>query len=109
LDSRGAGATKYFDTDHFFRGTLRIYTLSEEVPRYRNEEGIKTNCVARAIRSSHAEDSPEVLQTLDMVQDIGEDSRELMGSWDQWVKELYDNEVEVYTDGSVRYHNSVLT
>jgi len=32
-----------------------------------------------------------------------------MESWDQWVTELYDNEVEVYTDGSVRYHNSALT
>jgi len=33
--------------DHLFRGNLRIYTLSEEVPRYRVEEGIKKNCVAR--------------------------------------------------------------
>ena len=64
-DSRGAGATEYYDIDHFFQGTLRIYTLSEEVPRYRIENGIKTNCVARAIRSSHEEDSPEIMTTLE--------------------------------------------
>jgi len=57
-DSRGAGATEYYDIDPFFRGTLRIYTLSEVVSRYRNEDGLKFNCVARAIRSSHEEDSP---------------------------------------------------
>jgi exonuclease III len=108
-DSRGAGATEYFDTDTFFQGTLRIYTLSEEVPRYMIKDGIKINCVARAIRSSHEEDSPEF--TNDPNTSIGneENSRVLMESWDQWVAELHDQEVEVYTDGSVRYHNSVLT
>jgi len=47
-DSKDAGATEYYESDHFFRGTLRIYTLSEEVPRYRIEYGNKTNCVARS-------------------------------------------------------------
>ena len=32
-----------------------------------------------------------------------------MESWDRWVGELHDKEVEVFTDGSVRYHNSALT
>jgi len=40
-DSSGAGVTEYYDTEHFFRGPLRIYTLSEEVPLYRVEDGIK--------------------------------------------------------------------
>jgi len=35
--------------------------------------------------------------------------REFTDTWDRWVKELYENEVEVYTDGSVRYFNSVIT
>ena len=30
-------------------------------------------------------------------------------SWDRWVAGLNRTEVEVYTDGSVRYYNSVLT
>jgi len=88
---------EYFDIDHFFRGTLRIYTLSEEVPRYRIEGGTKTNCVAKAIRACHEEGPPEVPNDCDIDQGNEENSRELMESWDQWVTELYDNEVEVYT------------
>jgi len=34
-DSRDTGVTEHYDTDHFFRDTLRIYTPSEKVPRYR--------------------------------------------------------------------------
>jgi len=108
-DSRGAGATEYYDIDHFFRGTLRIYILSEEVPRYRCDNGLQANCVARAIRSSHEEDSPEVPHELNIDYSIEGNQRELTESWDQWVQELYENEVEVYTDGSVRYFNSVIT
>jgi len=67
-DGRDAGATEYYDIDHFFWGTLRIYTLSEEVPRYRMEDDIKTNCLARAFKSSHEEDPPEDLPDLDMAQ-----------------------------------------
>jgi len=29
-DSRGAGATEYYDIDNFFHGTLRLYTLSQK-------------------------------------------------------------------------------
>jgi len=53
--------------EHFFRGTLKIYTLSEEVPWYRVNDGIEINCVAREIRSSQKEDSPEVPQDADVV------------------------------------------
>jgi len=88
---------EYFDIDHFFRGTLRICTLSKEVPRYRIEGGTKTSCVAIAVKACHEEDPPEVLNDCDIDQGNEENSRELMESWDQWVTELYDNEVEVYT------------
>jgi len=79
------------------------------VPRYRNENGLKSNCVARAIRSSHEENSPEVQNELDMDQNNEGNQREFTDTWDRWVEELYENEVEVYTDGSVRYLNSVIT
>jgi len=108
-DSRGAGATEYFNIDTFFQGTLRIFTLSEEVPRYRIEDGNKVNCVARAIRSSHEEDSPEVCYTQDIATETEVDAKALLESWDRWVAGLNRTEVEVYTDGSVRYYNSVLT
>jgi len=108
-DSRGAGATEYYDIEHFFQGTLRVYTLSKEVPKYRIEDGIKTNCVVRAIRSSHEEDSPEAMPNSDTFTGKEEISRVLMDSWDQWVVEHQSKEVEVFTDGSVRYHNSALT
>ena len=87
-DSRGAGATEYYDIDHFFRGTLRIYILSEEVPRYRCDNGLQANCVARAIRFSHEEDSPEVPHELNIDYSIEGNQRELTESWDQWVQEL---------------------
>jgi len=67
-ESKGAGATVYYDIDHFFRDTFRNYTLSEEVPRYRIEDGTKTNCVARAIRSSDEEDPPNVQHESDIAQ-----------------------------------------
>jgi len=82
-DSRGAGATEYYDIDHFFRGTLRIYTLTEEVSRYRIENGIKTNYVARAIRSSLEEDPPKAMNDTETATVNEETSRGLIESWDQ--------------------------
>jgi len=66
LYSRGAGATEFFDIDTFFQGTLRIYTLSEEESRHRIADGNKISCVARAIRSSHEEDFPDVMNNTDI-------------------------------------------
>ena len=108
-DSRGAGATEYYNIDHFFQGSLRIYTLSEEVPRYRSEEGLQSNCIARAIRSSHEEDSPEIPHESYIDHSNEESPSGLTVSWDLWVQELPTTKVEVYTDGSVRYFNSVIT
>jgi len=83
--------------------------VREQLNRYRVEDGIKINCAARAYRSSHDKNSSEVPLDTDVVQDVEEDSRELLVFWDQCVTEIHNNEVEVYTDGSMRYHNSVFT
>ena len=101
-DSRGAGATEYIDIDFFFSGELRLYTLSEEVPRYRVENGENINCVARAIRSCHDEEKP-IMPQHKLVDLAIEDNTELATTWDQWRGELFHDEVEVYTDGSMRY------
>jgi hypothetical protein len=107
-DSRGAGATEYIDTELFFSGELMLYTLSEEVPRYRVDNGENINCVARAIRSCHNEEKP-IIHQHQSVDVATEDTTELATTWDQWVAELYHGEVEVYTDGSMRYCNSAHT
>jgi len=79
------------------------------VPRYRIEDGIKTSYVARTIRSRHEEVTPEAMNDANTVTGDAENSWVFLESWDLWVAELHDKEVEVFTDGSVRYHNSALT
>jgi hypothetical protein len=102
-DSRGAGATETFDLDEFFRGQLRIYNLSEEAPRFRLENNKKINCVARAIRSSHEEGPPCVTTSASIAQN------EYLLEWDRFLEEFPREDIEIYTDGSVRYFNSIST
>jgi len=42
-DSRGAGATEIFDIHRFFEGQTMMVQMSEEVPRYRKDNELKTN------------------------------------------------------------------
>jgi hypothetical protein len=48
-DSRGAGATETFDVHRFFDGQTMMVRLSEEIPHYRVDNGLRTNCIARAV------------------------------------------------------------
>jgi hypothetical protein len=102
-DSRGAGAAEQFNMDNFFGGQVMILQLSEEVPKIRVEEGEEIRCVARAIRSCHFEEAP--LREA-MRQNI---NCEQLGIWDQWIMDRNQVQVEVYTDGALRYWNSVAT
>jgi exonuclease III len=107
-DSRGAGATEHYDIDLFLSSELMLYTLSEEVPRFRSEKGINVNCVARAIRSCHEEVAP-TLPKNQSAETETEEIKALITTWEVWGDELYCGEVEVYTDGSMRYYNSAYT
>jgi exonuclease III len=102
-DSRGAGATETFDLDEFFSGQLRIYTLSKEVPCFRVENNKEINCVARAIRSSHEEGPPCVTACASIAQN------EYLLEWDRIMDDYPREDIEIYTDGSVRYFNSIST
>ena len=67
----------------------------------RGESGEAIRCVVRAIRSCHFEEAP-VREAL--TQAI---TCEQMDIWDQWVAVRDPPQVEVFTDGSLRYWNSV--
>jgi len=55
-------------------------------------DGQKINCIAREIRSCHWKESPQLTNPPNIIQN-----------------NLYNGEVEVFTDGSVRYHHDVAT
>ena len=105
-DSRGAGTSEWFDTRQFFNGELRYATLSEEIPSYINQHSQVNLCVARALRSIHCERRP-ILAHENQHQKVTLHP----GQWEEWITHLYvdKQEIEIFTDGSIRYFNSVST
>jgi hypothetical protein len=104
-DSRGAGATETFDIHRFFNGQTMLVRLSEEIPHYRVDNGRKTNCIARAVRTCHWEQAPTI-QDYTPHPILHNEQLEL---WDIGVANLFRGEVEVFTDGSMRFSNSVVS
>jgi len=103
FDSRGAGATEQFNVVDFFSGQLMLVQLSEEVPKLRKVDGKDIRCVARAIRSCHFEDPPQLTgETVNV-------GSPLLTQWESWIEQRESNLVEVFTDGALRYRNSVAT
>jgi len=82
-----------------------IIRMSEEVPRYRIDNGSKTNCIARAVRICHWESKPTKSDY--KVNTVISNTQ--LEQWDQEIYNLYKGEVEVFTDGSMRFNNSVIT
>ena len=102
-DSRGAGATEWFDIAPFFTGEIWQYLLSEEVPRYTNINDIDIPCVARAVRFRRRERGP--LLTANPKEPMVEIQ---MTTVKGWATQLYNHKgIEIYTDGSLRYFDNV--
>ncbi len=73
--------------------------LPEEVPRFRIDNGHRTHCVARAIRSCHFEIAPILESPMVSVHS------DLLTIWDQSALRRDYEHGEVYTDGSMRFSN----
>jgi hypothetical protein len=101
-DSRGAGATEWFDIAPFFTGEIWQYLLSEEVPRYTNINDIDIPCVARAVRFRRRERGP--LLTVNPKEPMVEIQ---MKTVKEWATQLYNHkEIEIYTDGSLIFSST---